>query len=71
MQTSNLDRKLWMDVSRVDLNIVSATRKQLGRPWLATLTDQFSRRVLSVSVSIERPSYLDVMKKLIDSIKNN
>lgn len=59
-------RKLLIDVSRADLQAVSATGEQLDRPWLTTLTDQFSRRVLSASVSIERPSYIGAMKTLID-----
>jgi len=40
------DRRLFVDVSRVDLQVVSATGEQLGSPLLITLIDVYSRLVV-------------------------
>src|SRR5258708_20085903 len=48
-----------LDHTELDIELVSArTGRPLGRPWLTFLTDPFSRRLLTVYLTFDPPSYL-------------
>ncbi len=42
----------------------SSTGQQLGRPWMTLLTDAYSRRVLTVYLTFDEPSYRSCMMAL-------
>ena len=51
-----------IDHTQLDLESVSSrTDKPLGRPWLTLAIDAFSRRVVSLYLTYEPPSYTSVM----------
>ena len=68
MLTNKQDRKLLLDVSRIDIQLVS-DNGQLGRPWLLTLVDSHTRSVLAADISFNRPSDLAAMKALTKCLK--
>ena len=54
-----------IDHTELDIELVcSRTGKNLGRPWATVLLDAFSRRVLSLYLSFEPPSYRACMMAL-------
>lgn len=54
-----------IDHTELDIELVcSRTGELLGRPWATVLLDAFSRRVLAVYLSFERPSYRACMMVL-------
>lgn len=54
-----------IDHTELDIELVcSRTGELLGRPWTTVLLDAFSRRVLAVYLSFERPSYRACMMAL-------
>jgi putative transposase len=54
-----------VDHTELDIEMVcSRTGERLGRPWATVLLDAFSRRVLAVYLSFDRPSYRACMMVL-------
>ena len=54
-----------IDHTELDVELVcSRTGHNLGRPWLTLLVDAFSRRILSVYVTFNPPSYRSCMMAL-------
>lgn len=59
-----------LDHTRVDLMVVdTATRLPLGRPWLTSMLDGYSRMVLGMYLSFQPPSYLSVMQCLRHAVR--
>lgn len=51
-----------IDHTELDVEVVcSQTGRGLGRPWMTLLTDAFSRRVLSMYLCFDEPSYRSCM----------
>jgi transposase InsO family protein len=51
-----------IDHTQLDIELVcSRTGRTLGRPWATFLTDSFSRRLLTVCLVFDRPSYRSCM----------
>ncbi|HEX5415749.1 MAG TPA: integrase [Chloroflexota bacterium] len=47
-----------VDHTQLDIELVcSRTGRNLGRPWATFLTDAYSRRLLAVALTFDRPSY--------------
>lgn len=61
-----------IDHTELDVEVVcSHTGRQLGRPWMTILTDAFSRRVLSMYLSFDSPSYRSCMMILRDCVRRH
>lgn len=57
------------DHTRLDLMVVDPqTRLPLGRPWLTTMLDTYSKIVLGIYLGFHSPSYLSVMRCLRHAI---
>jgi len=51
-----------LDHTELDVVLVSSvTGKPLGKPWVTFLVDAFSRRILSVYLTFDPPSYRSCM----------
>jgi putative transposase len=58
-----------VDHTELDIELVcSTTGRNLGRPWLSLLTDAFSRRVLTFTLSFDPPSYRSCMMIIRDCV---
>jgi putative transposase len=54
-----------VDHTELDIELVCVrTGRSLGRPWATVLLDAFSRRILAIYLSFERPSYRACMMVL-------
>ena len=54
-----------LDHTQLDIEVCSSeTGKPLGKPWVTFLADAFSRRLLAVYLTFDRPSYRSVMMVL-------
>jgi transposase InsO family protein len=54
-----------IDHTELDVEVLcSRTGRVLGRPWMTLLTDAYSRRVLAVYLTFDRPSYRSCMMVL-------
>src|SRR5258708_13768405 len=62
-QITHLDHTQ-LDIELIDLR----TGQNLGRPWLTLLIDSYSRRILSVYRSLDRPSYRSCMQVLRECV---
>ena len=61
-----------IDHTELDVEIVcSQTSRVLGRPWMTLLTDAFSRRVLSVYLTFDEPSYRSCMMILRECVRRH
>jgi len=61
-----------IDHTELDVEVVcSQTGRVLGRPWMTLLTDAFSRRVLSVYLTFDEPSYRSCMMILRDCVRRH
>jgi hypothetical protein len=61
-----------IDHTELDVEIVcSQTSRVLGRPWMTLLTDAFSRRVLSVYLTFDEPSYRSCMMTLRECVRRH
>jgi putative transposase len=61
-----------IDHTELDVEVVcSQTGRGLGRPWITLLTDAFSRRVLSVYLSFDEPSYRSCMMVLRECVRRH
>lgn len=50
-----------IDHTELDLEIITPDGINLGRPWMTLLIDAFSRRILSVYITFDPPSYRSCM----------
>ncbi len=53
-----------LDHTQLDIELVSGFGQPLGRPWATFLVDAFSRRLLSVYLTFDPPSYRSCMMAL-------
>ncbi|NJM40500.1 MAG: DDE-type integrase/transposase/recombinase [Anaerolineae bacterium] len=61
-----------IDHTELDIELVcSITGRPLGRPWLTFLVDAFTRRVLAVWLSYERPSYRACMMIVRECVRRH
>jgi putative transposase len=61
-----------IDHTELDVEVVcSQTSRVLGRPWMTLLTDAFSRRVLSVYLTFDEPSYRSCMMILRECVRRH
>jgi transposase InsO family protein len=59
-----------LDHTELDVELVcSTTGQNLGRPWATFLTDAYSRRLLAVSLTYEKPSYRSCMMILRELVR--
>ncbi|NMF99686.1 DDE-type integrase/transposase/recombinase [Aromatoleum toluolicum] len=59
-----------MDHTELDLELVSLrTGKSLGRPWLSIAIDAYTRRIVSLYLSYDPPSYRSNMMLLRDMVR--
>ncbi|MGH9826379.1 MAG: DDE-type integrase/transposase/recombinase, partial [Blastocatellia bacterium] len=69
-RTSHPLQRTELDHTKLDLMVVDLeTRLPLGRPWLTTLIDVYSRLVLGMYLGFHPPGYLSVMQCLRHAIK--
>ncbi len=58
-----------LDHTELDIELVSArTGRPLGKPWVTFLTDAFSRRLLTVYLTFDPPSYRSCMMALRECV---
>lgn len=58
-----------MDHTELDIELVSArTGRPLGKPWVTFMTDAFSRRLLSVYLTFDPPSYRSCMMAMRECV---
>jgi hypothetical protein len=61
-----------IDHTQLDVELVcSRTGRNLGRPWATFLTDAFSRRLLAVCLTFDRPSYRSCMLVLRECVRRH
>ena len=61
-----------LDHTELDIELVcSRTGRALGRPWLSLLMDGFSRRILTLALSFEPPSYRACMRVLRQCVQRH
>jgi putative transposase len=59
-----------IDHTQLDVEVVcSRTGRVLGRPWMTLLTDAYSRRILAVYLTFDRPSYRSCMMVLREGVR--
>ena len=59
-----------IDHTQLDVEVIcSRTRRVLGRPWMTLLTDAYSRRILAVYLTFDRPSYRSCMMVLREGVR--
>jgi transposase InsO family protein len=58
------------DHTELDVEVVcSRTGRVLGRPWMTLLTDAYSRRILAIYLTFDRPSYRSCMMVLREGVR--
>jgi putative transposase len=61
-----------MDHTQLDIEVVcSKTKKNLGKPWATFLIDAYSRRLLSVYLTFDAPSYRSCMMALRECVRRH
>lgn len=61
-----------IDHTQLDIEVISSrTGKRLGRPWLSLAVDAWSRRILSLYLTFDAPSYRSVMMVVRDMVKRH
>lgn len=61
-----------IDHTELDVELIcSSTGKNLGRPWLTLMTDAFSRRILSIFLTYDPPSYRSCMMSIRECIRKH
>ena len=61
-----------IDHTQMDVWVVCAqTGRPLGRPWLTLMTDAFSRRILSIYMTFDPPSYRSCMMVLRECVRRH
>lgn len=61
-----------MDHTELDISLVcSKTNKVLGRPWATFLVDAYTRRLLAIYITFEKPSYRSCMMTIKECVKRH
>jgi transposase InsO family protein len=61
-----------VDHTQLDVELVcSRTGRNLGRPWATFLTDAYSRRLLAVALTFDRPSYRSCMLVVRECVRRH
>ncbi len=61
-----------IDHTQLDIELIhSRTKKNLGRPWLTILTDAYSRRILAIFLTFDKPSYRSCMMVLRECVRRH
>src|SRR5262249_42851590 len=61
-----------LDHTQADLELIcSETGTALGRPWVTFFSDAFSRRLLSIWLTFDPPSYRSCMMALRESVRRH
>ena len=59
-----------IDHTQLEIELIhSETKKNLGRPWVTFLTDAYSRRILAIYLTFDRPSYRSCMMVLRECVR--
>lgn len=63
--------RVQFDHTRMDVLVVDdKTRLPLGRPWLTSLIDVYTKMIVGIYISFTPPSYLAVMRCLLHAIQS-
>jgi putative transposase len=63
-------QRVQADHTRMDEMVVDTkTKLPLGRPWLTTIIDLYSKMIIGIYLSFTPPSYLSVMQCLLHTIR--
>ncbi len=61
-----------IDHTQLDIELIhSKTKKNLGRPWLTILIDAYSRRILAIFLTFDKPSYRSCMMVLRECVRRH
>ncbi|WP_141261211.1 TnsA endonuclease N-terminal domain-containing protein, partial [Brevibacillus reuszeri] len=61
-----------IDHTELDIELVcSKTKRNLGKPWATFMVDAFTRRILAIHVTFEKPSYRACMMTLRECVKRH
>jgi len=61
-----------IDHTQMDVwSVCAQTGRPLGRPWLTLMTDAFSRRILSIYMTFDPPSYRSCMMVLRECVRRH
>jgi transposase InsO family protein len=61
-----------IDHTQMDVwSVCAQTGRPLGRPWLTLMTDAFSRRILSLYMTFDSPSYRSCMMVLRECVRRH
>jgi len=63
-KTSYFLERCHIDHTELDLEIVSDSGANLGRPWLTAIIDEYSKYVLTIHLSFDRPSSKTLMNTI-------
>jgi putative transposase len=67
---TRLMQRVQADHTRMDEMVVDTkTKLPLGRPWLTTIIDLYSKMIIGIYLSFTPPSYLSVMQCLLHTIR--
>ena len=61
-----------IDHTQLDIELIHPdTKKNLGRPWLTVLSDAYSRRILAIYITFDKPSYRSSMMVLRECVRRH
>ena len=61
-----------IDHTQLEIELIhSETKKNLGRPWVTFLTDAYSRRILAIYLTFDKPSYRSCMMVLRECVRRH
>ncbi|GHO67429.1 transposase [Ktedonobacter sp. SOSP1-52] len=61
-----------IDHTQLEIELIhSQTKKNLGRPWVTFLTDAYSRRILAMFITFDKPSYRSCMMTLRECVRKH
>lgn len=61
-----------IDHTQLEIELIhSETKKNFGRPWVTFLTDAYSRRILAIYLTFDKPSYRSCMMVLRECVRRH
>lgn len=61
-----------IDHTQLEIELIDPnTKKNLGRPWVTFLTDAYSRRILAMYLTFDKPSYRSCMMVLRECVRRH
>ncbi len=61
-----------IDHTQLEIELIhSETKKNMGRPWVTFLTDAYSRRILAIYLTFDKPSYRSCMMVLRECVRRH